>query len=64
MILAATFAEVFGIVVGVILTLAGLAVALMGGIAMTEGVFKRGGYALLAGIVLLAVGLALIGVRV
>jgi hypothetical protein len=59
--LAATFVEVFGIVVGVLLALAGLAVALMGGIAMTEGAGKRGGYALLVGVVLLGVGLWLIG---
>lgn len=62
MILAAGFAEVFAIIVGVILALGGMAVALMGGIAMTEGVLKRGGYALLAGLALLGTGLWLIGV--
>jgi hypothetical protein len=59
--LAAGFAEVFSIVIGVLLALGGLAVALMGAVAMTEGVLKRGGYALVSGLVFLALGLWLIG---
>lgn len=59
--LAAGFAEVFSLVVGVILALAGLAVALMGGIAMTEGVRRRGGAGLVVGLLLVAAGLWLIG---
>ena len=61
-LVAAGFAEVFSIVVGVLLALAGMAVALMGTFAMIEGARRRGFCALLAGLAGLVVGLWLIGV--
>lgn len=58
---AAGFMDVFSVIVGVILALTGLSVALMGAIALTEGVAKRGGIALVSGLVALGVGLWMIG---
>ena len=60
--LAASFGEVLGIVVGVILALAGMAVAVMAVFAMIEGAVRRGLHALIAGLIVLAVGLWMIGV--
>ncbi len=59
---AGGFLDVIGSVVGVMLALAGLALAFMGLIAMTEGAPKRGGGGLLAGLGLAVLGCWLLGV--
>ncbi len=59
--LALTFGEVFSIVVGVVLALAGLALLLMGLIAMTEKAVKQGAITSGISLLVLALGLWLIG---
>ena len=58
---AGGFLDVLGTIGGVLLGLAGLAVAFMGLIAMTEGAVKRGGSGLVVGLALAAVGCWLVG---
>jgi hypothetical protein len=58
----AAFTEVLGIVVGVLLSLCGLALVLMGVIAMADRRWKGGAAGALAGVVTLAVGFWLVGV--
>ena len=57
----AAFDGVLWSVVGVILGLAGLAVALMGLLAMTDGFARRGAMSLCTGLACLAAGLYLVG---
>ena len=57
----ASFDSVLWSVVGVILGLAGLAVTLMGLLAMTDGFARRGAISLLCGLLSLALGLYLVG---
>ena len=60
--LAASFGDVFGTIVGVLLGLAGLSTALMCLLALGDGAIRRGTAGLVAGLALLATGLWLIGV--
>ncbi len=57
----ASFAEVFKTVIGVLLSLAGLGLVVMGGIALADRSWKSGGGAFLVGLVLLVGGLWLVG---
>ncbi len=61
LVLALSFGEVFSIVVGVVLALAGLALLLMGLIAMTERAVKQGAVTAGISVLVLALGLWLIG---
>ena len=58
---AASFGDVFGTIVGVLLGLAGLSTALMCLLALGDGAIRRGTAGLVAGLLLLALGLRLIG---
>lgn len=58
----AGFADVFGIVVGVILSLAGLGLLLMGVISLADRTWKRGSIAVLLGAGLTVAGMWLVGV--
>ena len=60
--LFAAFVDVFEIVIGVLLALTGLGIVLMGLIAVAAGTWKRGGLGAIAGAVLTAIGLWLVGV--
>jgi hypothetical protein len=62
MIVLADFAAAFKTVIGVILSLAGLGMLLMGVIAMSDRSFKSGGVAAGLGAILLVVGLWMVGV--
>lgn len=57
----ATFAEVFKTVIGVLLSLAGLGLVVMGGIALADRSWKSGGGAFLVGLVMLVGGMWLVG---
>ena len=57
----ATFAETFKTVIGVLLSLSGLGILLMGVIALSDKSFQKGGMAALLGVVLLVGGLWLVG---
>ena len=61
LVAAGGFLDVLGTIGGVLLGLAGLAVAFMGLIAMTEGSLKRGGGGLVVGLALATVGCWLVG---
>jgi hypothetical protein len=56
----ADFAGVFKTVIGVLLSLAGLGMTVMGGIALADG-SKKGGVMLAMGVAMLAAGLWLVG---
>jgi hypothetical protein len=56
----AGFAEVFKTVIGVLLSLSGLGLTVMGGIALADG-SKKGGVMLAMGVAMLAAGLWLAG---
>lgn len=57
----ATFAEVFKTVIGVLLSLAGLGLVVMGGIALADRSWASGGGAFLVGLVMLVGGMWLVG---
>jgi len=57
----AGFADFFTVVVGVLCSLSGLGIALMGLIAVADRRARRGGLGALAGFLLLALGLWLVG---
>jgi hypothetical protein len=61
-IVLADFASVFKTVIGVILSLSGLGVLLMGVIALADKSYRSGTIAAVLGAVLLVVGLWLVGV--
>lgn len=56
----AAFADVFKTVIGVLLSLSGLGLTVMGGIALADG-SKKGGVMLAMGVAMLAAGLWLVG---
>lgn len=56
------FSDVFKIVLGVLLSLCGLGVVLMGVIAMADRRWRRGAIGALAGVGMLALGFWLVGV--
>lgn len=58
----AAFLDVFSIVVGVILALTGMALVVLGGIAVTEKAAKQGLGTLVVGIGILALGTWMVGV--
>jgi hypothetical protein len=58
----AAFADVFGSVVGVVMSLSGLGILLMGLIAMVDAAWRRGALAAPFGAALLGGGLWLVGV--
>lgn len=58
----AGFVDVFQIVIGVILSLGGLGLLLMGFIAITDRDWRQGGIASLLGAVLAVAGMWLVGV--
>ena len=60
--LLAGFFDVFEIVIGVLLSLTGLGIVLMGLIAVAAGTWKRGTLGALAGALLTALGFWLVGV--
>lgn len=60
--LLAGFLHVFEIVIGVLLSLTGLGLVLMGLIAVAAGTWRRGSLGAVAGVVLTAVGFWLVGV--
>ena len=62
MFLVADFAQTFRVVIGVILSLAGLGILLMGVIAMADRSWKAGGVTAGLGTALLVAGLWLVGV--
>jgi len=55
------FADVFKVLIGVLLSLAGLGLVVMGAIALADRSWKSGGGAFAAGLVLLIGGLWLVG---
>ena len=57
----ATFAGVFKVVIGVLLSLSGLGLVVMGAIALADRSWKSGGGAFGVGLVLLLGGLWLVG---
>lgn len=57
----ASFGETFKTVIGVLLSLSGLGILLMGVIALSDKSFQKGGIAALLGVVLLGGGLFLVG---
>lgn len=57
----AAFLDVFSIVVGVIVALTGMALVLLGGVALTEKAPKQGVGTVLAGLGAIALGAWLIG---
>jgi hypothetical protein len=61
-LLVASFADVFQVVLGVVLSLCGLGLLLLGLIAVADREWKRGGAATLVGAGLLAAGMWLVGV--
>jgi hypothetical protein len=61
-VLLASFADVFQVVVGVVVSLCGLGLFLLGVIAVADREWKRGGLAALLGAALLAGGFWLVGV--
>lgn len=61
-VLLASFADVFQVVVGVVLSLCGLGLFLLGVIAVADREWRRGGLAALLGAALLAGGFWLVGV--
>jgi hypothetical protein len=58
----AAFADAFPVVAGVLLSLSGLGIVLMGVIAMANRRWKKGGVGAAAGAVLVVVGFFLVGV--
>ena len=60
--IVAGFMDVFSIVIGVIVTLTGMALVLLGMIAMGEKAYKQGSITTLVALGLIALGLWLIGV--
>ena len=58
----ASFVDVFQVVLGVILSLSGIGLLLMGLIAVADRELRRGGLAALFGAAMFAVGLWLVGV--
>lgn len=57
----ASFAEVFQIVLGVLMALCGLGLLLMGLLALADRAWRSGGLGALSGLVLFAAGLWLVG---
>jgi hypothetical protein len=57
----AAFAEIFKTVIGVLLSLAGLGLVVMGGIALADRSWKSGGGAFVIGLVMLLGGMYLVG---
>ena len=57
----AAFADVFKVVIGVLLSLAGLGLLVMGAIAVADKAWKSAGPGLIVGLVLLVGGLFLVG---
>ena len=57
----AAFAEGFKTVIGVLLSLAGLGLVVMGGIALADRSWKSGGGAFVIGLVMLLGGMWLVG---
>jgi hypothetical protein len=57
----AGFADAFRVIIGVLLSLAGLGLTVMGGIALADRSVKSGAGALLIGLAFLAGGLWLVG---
>ena len=62
LLVAGGFLDVLGTIAGVMLALAGLAVAFLGLVAVTEGAPRRGGGGILVGLLAAAAGCWLIGV--
>ncbi len=60
--LIAGFLDVFEIVIGVLLSLTGLGVVLMGLIAVAAGGWRRGAVGAVVGVLLTALGFWLVGV--
>lgn len=58
----AGFADVFQIVIGVLLALCGLGLLLMGLLALADRAWRQGGVGALSGLVLFVGGLWLVGV--
>jgi hypothetical protein len=57
----AAFADIFKTVIGVILSLAGLGLVVMGGIALADRSWRSGGGAFAIGLVMLLGGMWLVG---
>ena len=60
-IVGAAFPDIFKTIIGVVLALAGLALVVMGGIAMADRSWKSGGGAFAVGLLLLVGGMWLVG---
>jgi hypothetical protein len=60
-ILGADFPEIFRWIIGVVLALAGLALVVMGGLALADRSWKSGGGAFAVGLALLVGGMWLVG---
>lgn len=61
-VLLASFVDVLQIVIGVLMSLSGLGLLLMGLIALTDRAFRQGGLGVLFGLGLLVGGFWLVGI--